>query len=389
MLEKLLSGPKTYYAWLLFLLCVIAGCGLVYLQQLRMGLTITGMGRDVSWGLYISQFTYFVGVAASAVMLVLPAYFHHYVKFKRMIIFGEFMAVAAVVMCALFIVVDMGQPQRLLNVMLHPAPNSVMFYDMLVLIGYLMLNIVIGWVTLEAERLGVEPPKWIKPLIYLSILWAFSIHTVTAFLYAGVPGRHYWLTAIMAARFLSSAFCSGPAILLLLVFLARRLTGFDPGKDAVKTLSTIIVYAMCINVFFYLLELFTAFYSNIPGHQEPISFLFTGHGGHLAWVSRWMWAAVAMAFLSLALLIPPSLRNNHVLLPFALVMLVAATWIDKGLGLLIGGFTPNMYETITPYMPTFRETAVTLGIYAVGALVLSLLWKIALGVKREVNNFGD
>ncbi|GHU91510.1 Hdr menaquinol oxidoreductase integral membrane subunit [Deltaproteobacteria bacterium] len=389
MLEKLLSGPKTYYAWLLFLLCVIAGCGLVYLQQLRTGLTITGMSRDVSWGLYISQFTYFVGVAASAVMLVLPAYFHHYVKFKRMIIFGEFMAVAAVVMCALFIVVDMGQPQRLLNVILHPAPNSVMFYDMLVLIGYLMLNIVIGWVTLEAERLGVEPPKWIKPLIYLSILWAFSIHTVTAFLYAGVPGRHYWLTAIMAARFLSSAFCSGPAILLLLVFLTRRLTGFDPGKDAVKTLSTIIVYAMCINVFFYLLELFTAFYSNIPGHQEPISFLFTGHGGHLAWVSRWMWAAVAMAFLSLALLIPPSLRNNHALLPFALAMLVAATWIDKGLGLLIGGFTPNMYETITPYMPTFRETAVTFGIYAVGALVLSLLWKIALGVKQEVNNFGD
>ena len=222
MLEKLFSGPKSYYVWLLFLLCVIAGCGLVYLDQLQSGLGITGMNREVSWGLYISQFTYFVGVAASAVMLVLPAYFHHYKKFKRMIIFGEFMAVAAVVMCALFIVVDLGQPQRMLNVMLHPTPNSVMFYDMIVLIGYLCLNIVIGWVTLEAERLDVEPPKWVKPLIYLSILWAFSIHTVTAFLYAGIPGRHYWLTAIMAARFLSSAFCSGPAILLLLLFLRQQ-----------------------------------------------------------------------------------------------------------------------------------------------------------------------
>ncbi|MDR2056248.1 MAG: polysulfide reductase NrfD [Desulfovibrio sp.] len=387
MLEKLLSAPKTYYVWLGFLLCLIAGCGFVYWQQLQTGLSITGMSRDVSWGLYISQFTYFVGVAASAVMLVLPAYFHHYKKFKRMIIFGEFMAVAAVVMCALFIVVDLGQPQRMLNVMLHPTPNSVMFYDMLVLIGYLTLNIVIGWVTLEAERLGVDPPKWIKPIIYLSILWAFSIHTVTAFLYAGIPGRHYWLTAIMAARFLSSAFCSGPAILLLLVFLVRRLTGFDPGKDAVKTLSTIIVYAMCINVFFYALELFTAFYSQIPGHAEPIIFLFAGHDGHLAWVSYWMWAAVVMAFISLAILIPPSSRANPALLPFALVMLVAATWIDKGLGLLIGGFTPNMYETVTPYMPTAREIIVALGVYAIGALVLSLLWKIALGVKREVNNF--
>ena len=191
MVEKLLEGPKTYYLWLLFLLCMIAGCGIVYLDQLQNGLSVTGMSRDVSWGLYISQFTYFVGVAASAVMLVLPTYFHHYKKFKRMIIFGEFMAVAAVVMCALFIVVDLGQPQRMLNVMLHPTPNSVMFYDMLVLIGYLGLNIIIGWVTLEAERHEIDPPKWIKPLIYLSILWAFSIHTVTAFLYAGVPGRHH------------------------------------------------------------------------------------------------------------------------------------------------------------------------------------------------------
>ena len=388
MLEKLLSGPKTYYLWLLFLCGVIACCGLVYINQLLNGLGITGMNRDVSWGLYISQFTYFVGVAASAVMLVLPAYFHHYVKFKRMIIFGEFMAVAAVVMCALFIVVDLGQPQRMMNVMLHPTPNSVMFYDMIVLIGYLCLNIVIGWVTLEAERHQVNPPKWIKPLVYLSIIWAFSIHTVTAFLYAGIPGRHYWLTAIMAARFLSSAFCSGPAILLLLILLVRRLTGFDPGKEAIKTLTTIITYTMCINVFFYLLEIFTSFYSNIPGHMEPIRFLFCGHGGHMAWVSYFMWAAVGMAFLSLAILIPPQTRTGS-LMPFALIILVIASWIDKGLGLLIGGFTPNMYEDVTPYMPTLQEIAVALGVYAIGALVLSLLWKIALGVKREVGNFCD
>ena len=388
MLEKLLSGPKTYYLWLLFLCGVIACCGLVYINQLLNGLGITGMNRDVSWGLYISQFTYFVGVAASAVMLVLPAYFHHYVKFKRMIIFGEFMAVAAVVMCALFIVVDLGQPQRMMNVMLHPTPNSVMFYDMIVLIGYLCLNIVIGWVTLEAERHQVDPPKWIKPLVYLSVIWAFSIHTVTAFLYAGIPGRHYWLTAIMAARFLSSAFCSGPAILLLLVLMVRRLTGFDPGKEAIKTLTTIITYTMCINVFFYLLEIFTSFYSNIPGHMEPIRFLFCGHGGHMAWVSYFMWAAVGMAFLSLAILIPPQTRTGS-LMPFALIILVIASWIDKGLGLLIGGFTPNMYEDVTPYMPTLQEIAVALGVYAIGALVLSLLWKIALGVKRDVGNFCD
>lgn len=385
MVEKLLKGPKGYYIWLCFLLAVIAAGGLVYLYQLQQGLTITGMSRDVSWGLYISQFTYFVGVAASAVMLVLPAYFHHYKQFKRMIIFGEFMAIAAVIMCMLFIVVDMGQPQRMLNVILHPTPNSVMFFDMLVLIGYLCLNVIIGWVTLESERLEIDPPKWVKYLIYLSILWAFSIHTVTAFLYAGLPGRHYWLTAIMAARFLSSAFCSGPAILLLLMLGLRRLTGFEPGKEAIKTLTIIITYAMCINVFFYLLEIFTAFYSGMPGHQHPMIYLFVGHGGHTPWVTYWMWAAVLMAAASLCMLIPPKYRENMTMLPWALGMLVAASWIDKGLGLIIGGFTPTPFETYTNYMPTLPEMAIAAAIYGVGLLVMSLLWKIALDVKREVS----
>ncbi|MDP2799099.1 MAG: NrfD/PsrC family molybdoenzyme membrane anchor subunit, partial [Deltaproteobacteria bacterium] len=204
MLEKALYGSKGYYVWILLLLGIIGLGSIAYYTQLTQGLKITGMSRDVSWGFYIAQFTYLVGVAASAVMLVLPYYFHHYKAFSKMIILGEFMAIAAVSMCMLFIVVDLGQPQRLLNVILHPTPNSILFWDMVVLNGHLFLNIVIGWTTLQAERKGVTPASWVKPLVYLSVIWAFSIHTVTAFLYAGIPGRHYWLTAILAARFLAS-----------------------------------------------------------------------------------------------------------------------------------------------------------------------------------------
>ncbi len=387
MVEKLLQGSRAYYIWLLFLLGVIGAGFCAYIYQSQVGLGVTGLERDVSWGLYISQFTYLVGVAASAVMLVLPAYFHHYKKFKRMIIFGEFMAISAVVMCMLFIVVDLGQPQRMLNMIFHPTPNSVMFYDMLVLFGYLVLNAVIGWVTLESERLDIHPPKWIKYMIYLSIIWAFSIHTVTAFLYAGIPGRYYWLSAIMAARFLASAFCSGPAILLLLMFLMKKLVKFDPGKEAVKTLVVIITYAMCINVFFYFLEIFTVFYSGLTSHQYPMIFLFAGLYGEISWVTYWMWAAVVMAFGSLAILVPPKYRENPTLLPIALIMLVAASWIDKGLGLLVGGFTPNPFKGVTVYTPTFSEIMVALGVYGVGLLILSLLWKIAVEVKKEAGTF--
>lgn len=384
MLEKLFKGSKSFYAWIGCLLVVIGIATGAYIYQLTQGLVVTGLSRDVSWGFYIAQFTYLVGVAASAVMLVIPAYFHGFKPFKKILILGEFLAIAAVIMCMLFIVADMGQPQRVLNVILNPTPTSIMFWDMCVLTGYLILNLLVGWVGLECEKNGVEPPKWIKVLVYVSAIWAFSIHTVTAFLYAGLPGRHYWLTAILAARFLASAFCSGPAILLLFALALRRLTGFDPGRQAIRVLSTIITYAMAINVFFFLLEVFTAFYSQIPGHMHPMAYLFGGEG---AWITGWMYVAVFLALLCLALLIPPGFRNNEKILPVALVMLVIASWIDKGLALMIGGFTPNMFDTITEYVPSLVELTVGAGIFSIGLLILSCLWKIALEVKKEAGTF--
>ena len=188
------------------------------------------MSRDVSWGLYIAQFTFLVGIAASAVMLVLPYYLHDYKAFGKITILGEFLAVAAVVMCVTFIFVDLGQPSRVLYVLLYPSPTSVLFWDMIVLNGYLILNIVTGWTVLTSDKKGMPPPAWVKPLIYLSIPWAISIHTVTAFIYAGLPGRSFWLTAIMAPRFLASAFASGPALLILFCLVMKRFARFDAGQ---------------------------------------------------------------------------------------------------------------------------------------------------------------
>ncbi|MFP5239168.1 MAG: sulfate reduction electron transfer complex DsrMKJOP subunit DsrP [Acidobacteriota bacterium] len=383
MIEKALKGSPRYFGALMVFLAVMGIGGGFYLIQLNNGLMITGLSRDVSWGFYIAQFTYMVGVAASAVMLVLPYYFHHYKAYSKMIIMGEFLAIAAVIMCLGFIVIDIGQPQRMLNVLINSTPRSVLFWDMVVLNGYLILNAVIGWTSLMAYWKRMSPPKWVKPLVYTSIVWAFSIHTVTAFLYAGLPGRHFWLTAILAARFLSSAFCSGPAILLLLTLLAKRLTGFDPGKEAVKTLSTTITYAMCVNVFFFFLEVFTAFYSNMPGHMDPILFLFSGFEGH-TYMTPFMWTASFLAIASLVLLIPYKWRYNPDILVPALIMLVIGTWIDKGMGLIAAGFTPNPFERVTEYLPTGPEIMIALMVYALGGFVLTILWKIALEVRAEV-----
>jgi len=383
MIEKALVGDRRYYAWIVVLAGLVGIGFLCYLWQFRYGLGITGLSRDVSWGFYIAQFTFLVGVAASAVMLVLPYYLHHYKQFGRITILGEFLAVSAVLMCMLFIFVDMGQPLRVLNVLLYPTPNSVMFWDMVVLSGYLLLNIVIGWVTLDAERKSVAPPGWVKPLIYISIPWAISIHTVTAFLYAGLPGRHFWLTAIMAARFLSSAFASGPSLLIILCFIVRRVAGFDPGKEPIQKLAQIVTYAMILNVFFLLLEVFTAFYSQIPGHTQTFKYLYVGLEGH-KFLVPWMWASALLAIVSIILLVNPSTRRREPVLGAAVVAVFASTWIDKGMGLVVGGFIPNPLEKITEYKPTAPELCITLGVWAVGFLVLTVLYKIAVSVKKQV-----
>jgi molybdopterin-containing oxidoreductase family membrane subunit len=293
------------------------------------------------------------------------------------------MAVGAVSMCLLFILVDLGNPVRALNVLLHPTPNSVLFWDMIVLNGYLFLNIFIGWNVLSAERKGSPPPKWIKPFIYLSIPWAISIHTVTAYLYAGLPGRHFWLTAVMAPRFLSSAFCAGPALLILLCLIVRKVTRFDPGKEQIRTLGSIVTYALILNVFLFVCELFTVFYSQIPGHMDHFHYLFFGHEGHGNLISL-MWLAFALMTAAIIILVIPACRRNEGILTVACVLTVIGTWIDKGFGLVVGGFVPNPLHEYMEYWPTVPEALISLAVWATGFLIISVLYKVATTVKLEV-----
>jgi [DsrC]-trisulfide reductase subunit P len=382
MLDLVVKGNKKYWT-LVAVLAGIAGVGvLFYLKQFFFGLGITGMSRDVTWGFYIAQFTFLVGVAAGGVMVVLPYYLHDYKAFGRITVLGEFLAIAALTMCILFIFVDLGQPTRVLNVILHPTPNSMLFWDMIVLNGYLFLNLIVGWNVLEAERNGTHYGKWLKPFIYLSIPWAVSIHTVTAYLYCGLPGRHFWLTAILAPRFLASAFAAGPALLVLLCLIVRKVSKFDPGREQIQTLAKIVTYALIINVFFFLCEVFVAFYSNIPGHMDHIKYLFVGLHGHNGLVI-WMWSSMALMGSAIIMLLVPAVRKNEATLAVACVMVFAGTWIDKGMGMISGGFVPNPMHHVNEYMPTFPEIMITLGVWAVGFLVLTIFYKMVVGVKEE------
>ncbi len=381
-LVKALTGSRKYWLWVASLLCVVLAASICYVLQLMHGLAVTGLSRDVSWGLYIAQFTFFVGVAASAVMVVLPYYLHDYKHFGRITLLGELLAVTAVTMCLLFVFVDLGRPARIFNIVLYPQPTSVMFWDMIALGGYLLMNAAIAAVTLTAQREHVPAPGWIKAVIVVSIPWAIGIHTVTAFLYSGLSGRPYWLTAILAPRFLASAFASGPALLILLCLALRRLSGFDAGREAIQKLAIIVTYALAINIFLILAEVFTAFYSGISAHEEHFKYLFTGLNGDHCWVP-WMWLSVVLSWVALALLLVPKWRTNIRLLTMACLCVFVSIWLDKGLGLMVGGFVPSPLGAVTRYAPTLPESVIVLGIWASGALMITVFYKIALALWKD------
>lgn len=383
MFEKALSGNRNYWTWIIFLCAIICTGLFFYMRQFNEGLHITGMSRDVSWGFYIAQFVFLVGVAASAVMVVLPYYLHNYKRFGKITILGEFLAIGACIMCMLFIFVDMGQPFRIANVFFHPSPDSMMFWDTVVLFGYLVLNIFIGWICLGAERKSVAPPRWIRPIIILSIPWAISIHTVTAFLYSGLSARPFWMTAVLAPRFLASAFAAGPALLIIICLLLRKISKFHVEKESIQKLAIIVTYAMCLNVFLILMEIFTAIYSNIPEHAAHFKYMYFGLEGKTVLVP-WMWTSTVMAVIALIMIINPKTRAKENLLGISALLIFLSIWIDKGMGMVITGMVPSPLGTVTEYVPTFPELMITLAVYAIGALIVTVLYKVALSVRASI-----
>ncbi len=190
------------------------------------------------------------------------------------------------------------------------------------------------------------------------------------------------MTAILAPRFLASAFASGPSLLILLALLLRHTTAFDVGWEAIKKLAVIVAYAMTINLFFVGVELFTGIYSDMPHHVETFQFLYVGLEGHTNLVP-WMWTNAVLTVACVILLLTPATRRREGLLAVTAAGVIAAIWIEKGMGMVVGGFTPSPLGEITEYAPTAVEVAVTLGVYALGFAILTVLSRIVVNVREK------
>ncbi|MBP1771215.1 MAG: Polysulfide reductase NrfD [Holophagaceae bacterium] len=377
----LATGSRYYYAWIGFLLLLIAIGGGAYLRQLNDGLIVTQMRDQVSWGFYIGNFTFLVGVAAAAIMLVIPAYIYDWEPIKEITILGEMLAIAALVMCLGFVMVDIGRPDRFWHIMPLVGrlnwPQSMLAWDVIVLNLYLLLNwFVVTYLLFCAYTERHYVKKLVLPLVLLSIPMAVSIHTVTAYLYNGLAARPFWNSAILAPRFLASAFCSGPAILLILLQVLRRTTKLSIKDEAIFKIAELMAYTMGFNLFLTAAEAFKELYSGTE-HMVYFQYLLFGLKGHTTLVP-FAWASILCGLAAFILFLVPKTRTNWVTLNLGCVLIYASVYIEKGMGLIIPGLTPDVLGDIYVYKPSYTEIAVAAGIFAIGFLVFTLMLKAAV-----------
>lgn len=375
-------GNLTYHIWMTILTAVmLIGAG-AYAIQLDEGLIVTGMSDNVGWGLYISNFTFLVGVAAAAVMLVLPTYILKDVDFKNAVLIGEGLAVSALIMCMAFVTVDMGGPANLWHMAPYFGslnfPQSMLSWDVLVLMGYLIINFSIPAYLLYCRYKGVEAKKSVYlPGVFLSVFWAVGIHMVTAFLYQGLMARPFWNNALLGPRFLASAFAAGPALIIIVLTLIRKWTKYEITNETIRKISLVVTVAAQVNLVMLISELFKEFY--FPTHHSiSAQYLFFGLDGYNALVP-WIWTGILFNVAATVILTVNKLRAKF--LYVACIMLFIGIWVEKGFGLIIPGFIPGQWGKIVEYTPSVIEILITLAIWALGAFVFTILARIGIAIE--------
>ena len=378
-------GSRLYYAWVGFLLLLIAVGGFAYVNQLNHGLIVTNMRDQVSWGFYIGNFTFLEGVAASSIKLVIPAYIYDWAPIKEITILGEMLAVTALIMCLGFVMVDIGRPDRFWHIMPLVGrlnwPQSMLAWDVIVLNLYLLLNwFVVTYLLFSSYVEKHYNKKIVLPLVLASIPMAVSIHTVTAYLYNGLAARPFWNSAILAPRFLASAFCSGPAVLLILLQVLRKTTRLKITDEAIFKIAELMAYTMGFNLFLTAAESFKELYSGTE-HTVYFQYLLFGiekNGVHYNTLVPFAWASIITGFIAFLLFLIPRTRMNWTTLNLGCVLIYASVYIEKGMGLIIPGLTPDALGEIFVYRPSFTEIAVAAGIFSLGALVFTVMLKAAV-----------
>ncbi len=379
--KQVITGSANYYLWLCFLgvLMLVGLTGIS--QQIMHGHIVSNMRDAIPWGLFIGTYAFFVGVAAAAVALVVPGYVYHWKPMKEIVILGEIMAISALVMCILFVMADLGHPDRFWHLLpgigTPHVPTSMIANNVMILNGYLVLNLVIVTSSLYRAFRGMpQDDKLLLALVLISIPAAISIHTTTAFIFNVLPARPYWNTAILVPRFITTAFCAGPALMLIAFQTLRRTAGVAIRDEALFKIVDIVTVVMIVNLFLQFAEVMTE-YRSATHHAVHLMYYFQGVDGHFG-LRFWAWGGVVANIVALLFFMLPFTRRSFPHINIACVLMILGVWVEKGIGLVLPGLTPGELGEVYEYFPSKVEIMIAFGILGTGALIFTILSKIAI-----------
>lgn len=362
------SGPL-FYAWVTTLVVLIGVAVYAYSLQSRNGLIVTGLQDTFPWGLYIQNFMYFVGLSAGGLVTYASIHLFGAKKFEPIARIAVVQAGVCNLLAVLFIIPDIGRPLLAYQFVTSPNPGSILFWDATILNVYLVLCIIDLWVMIT----GKGGHKLEFKMTLISFPAAIGVHTITAWILAFAKTRELWHTALLAPLFLSSAMSSGIALLILFALVVRRLTKMKFSDDMFFTLAKLLGTVVCVDLFFMFVEIMTTFWpaSNVPGDSMRLGLLLSG-----PYAKLFIPQLTIFGIVPFLMLMVPRTRRKISTMATACVLIVIGIFIKRFMLLAMGFGLSVIGPFENSYVPTLTEVAITLGIWALGILIVTLAVKL-------------
>ena len=380
------QGMRLWYV-LLGAACAFGLAAWIY--ELEKGLASTGMRDVVSWGMYIFTFAFFIGLSAGGLIMASSAEVFGITALKPLSRLGVLSAAACVMVAALMIIPDLGKPQRILNIFIHPHWTSPLIWDILIISVYFAFSVIDLAVL---QRHAADPTKLrtaVRLLAYVGLPTAVLLHSVTAWIFGLQIARTWWNTALMAPLFVVSAILSGTALVTLLALAAARWGGLSLPDDTRRWLRGFIAVALIVDLFFVGCDYVTVLWGNVPTDRAALNLVLPG--GPYAWLFWVEW--IVGGVIPLALLLVPALRRLPGALGAAAALAVVGVYAFR-IELVVIGFinpltqfppgnavgtynpTVSSFQLIGHYSPTWVEYGIVIGLIALFALIVTLGYQL-------------
>jgi dimethyl sulfoxide reductase membrane subunit len=367
-----------------------------WIYQLTQGLIATGMRDVVSWGLYIFTFAFFVGLSAGGLIMASAAEVFGVKSLRPLARLGVLSAAACVLVAAMTIIPDLGNPQRVWELFRYPNWSSPLVWDVLIIIVYLVFAVTD--LTIMSRR-TMEPgkrAKWLRALAYVGLPAAVLLHSITAWIFGLQISRPWWNTSLMAPLFVTSAILSGVALVALAALVAQRYDKIQVPRETWSALATLMAAAIAVDLFLVACDYITILWGNVPRERAALDTILPGGSWQALFWLEW----IVGGLVPFVLLVIPRYRRRPGLLAIASVLVMVGVYAFR-IELVVGGMLrplvhlapgnalgsyrlgATVFQFDGIYHPTWVEYAIVTGLVAFLALLIVVGYRWLRPVERE------